>query len=743
MNFTGTNGDDIFPGTSGADNFNMIQGGVDTVSAGGGTDIVDFGATFTAADRVNGGAGEDTVILKGDYSGGLVFGAVTMRYVEKLEMTEGFSYDLTMGDGTLSAGEVMTVSAYGVGFGNTGHYLHFDGSGETSGRFNVSDSYGDDILIGSQGSDSLSMSYGGTDYLDGQGGGDVLMAENNFGAGDVIDGGSGSDIVYFRGLQAGGIALNGGNFQNIETLAISGDFGASFQVADTLLGAGQVLNIDVRGLAAGLSVLFNGSQETDGWFDFYDGASNDFFTGGGSGDLFRADKGGSDIFSGLGGDDVFGMGGALDASDTVFGGAGYDTVDLQGDYSAGVAFGADGLAAIERFVLREGFTYDLTFADMNLGAGESMLISVAGDLGAGNFVHIDASAETTASYTIYESGGNDTLLGGGGNDVVWLNQGGSDQVDAGGGSDTVVIFSADAGVDDIDGGAGTDSLSFYNAVAGAQVSLLAGTFGVGGVAGGAVTQFENVYGSAFADGIIGDAGSNFIDAGQGADTIDGGAGADTMVGGADNDTYAVDNAGDIVSELADGGRDRVNASVDHTLASNVENLTLTGLAAYGLGNDLANSINGNNHENIINGAGGDDLLLGRDGNDILAGSSGADRLYGGNNNDRLSGGNDDDQLYGDSGNDRLDGGTGTDLLTGGDGQDLFKFTTGTGSDTVADFVNGADLIDLTANAAANSFADVQAGMAQVGTDVVITLVADVLTLAGVNVAAIDATDFLF
>ncbi|MFZ2869174.1 calcium-binding protein [Zavarzinia sp.] len=661
MNFTGTINNDSFTGTSSADLFEMAQGGTDIVNGKEGDDQFNFGATLTAADRVIGGDGYDHVTLQGDYSAGLVLASTTLRYVESFEMTSGFSYDITMSNGNLLAGEVMTVSAYGVGFGGSGHYFHFDGSAETDGSFNVSDGYGNDILIGSQGGDSLSMSYGGTDHIDGQGGGDVIMAENNFGAGDFINGGSGSDIVYFRGLQSGTIQINGGNFQNIETLAVVGDHGATFQVADTLLAAGQWLNVDMRSVLAGQTVAFLGSTETDGRFDYYDGAGDDHFTGGGGADLYRGGNGGTDIVSGLGGDDVISFGGDLDGADTIWGGAGYDTFDLTGNLSAGVHFGDDGLVGVERVVLRDGFTYKLFFADGNLNTDEGLLVSSSGNIGAGNYVYLDASAEVDASYTMYDSNGNDTLIGGGGGDVFWSLAGGKDKVVGNGGNDTFVVNGPLDANDSYNGGADIDTVSLYYATKGGVVDLSTGKISIGGVAGGSVTQIENIGGSGYADTLIGNNAANFIDGGAGNDTISGGQGNDDLRGGAGVDTL-------------DGGAK-------------------------------------------------DDILYGDAGNDTLLGGQGLDDLFGGDNTDRL------------------DGGIGNDDLTGGAGRDTFVFATGTGVDTVKDFTNNFDYLDFTASAA-NSFADIQAHMSQVGADVVIAFGTDKFIIENTNIGVLDASDFL-
>ncbi len=156
----------------------------------------------------------------------------------------------------------------------------------------------------------------------------------------------------------------------------------------------------------------------------------------------------------------------------------------------------------------------------------------------------------------------------------------------------------------------------------------------------------NITGTSSADTMLG---------GSGNDTLDGGAGNDELKGGAGNDTYVVDNANDVVLENASAGTDTIQSSVNYTLGTNVENLTLTGEATSGTGNDLANTIVGNDNGNSLNGA---------EGNDTLTGGVGQDTLNGGLGSDSMAGGGGDDTYVVDNANDVVteNGSAGTDTV---------------------------------------------------------------------------------
>jgi Ca2+-binding RTX toxin-like protein len=102
----------------------------------------------------------------------------------------------------------------------------------------------------------------------------------------------------------------------------------------------------------------------------------------------------------------------------------------------------------------------------------------------------------------------------------------------------------------------------------------------------------------------------------------------------------------------------------------------------------------NNPPNVINGTSSDDNLTGTPGNDTINGLEGDDVLIGLRGNDILNGGDDNDILNGGKGFDTLNGGLGDDNLIGGVGSDVFILGAGLGVDTISDFGNAQDTIQL-------------------------------------------------
>jgi Ca2+-binding RTX toxin-like protein len=205
-------------------------------------------------------------------------------------------------------------------------------------------------------------------------------------------------------------------------------------------------------------------------------------------------------------------------------------------------------------------------------------------------------------------GGVDTLEGGGGNDVYRIDQ-----------PDDLVIETDGGGIDLVYSNVGYELAAFVE-----NLTLLDGGPDVDGT------------GNDLANVITGNSSANDIYGRGGNDTLIGGGGNDNLVGGTGNDYYVVDDAGDVVAELAGEGNDTVSVSFSYSIAgdANLENIVLTGSAALSAaGNDGNNTLVGNAAANQLSGGAGSDGLYGGLGDDVLDGGFGADWMVGGSGND--------------------------------------------------------------------------------------------------------------
>ena len=124
-------------------------------------------------------------------------------------------------------------------------------------------------------------------------------------------------------------------------------------------------------------------------------------------------------------------------------------------------------------------------------------------------------------------------------------------------------------------------------------------------------------------------------------------------------------------------------------------------------------------------------LVAGSGNDIITGNAVDNHLAG------------NDELLGSGGDDMLEGGAGDDKLNGGPDGDTFVFAPGNGNDTITDFNDGDDNIDLTAFEDITSFNDLS--LEQQGDNVVIDLSEQgggTIVLSDFVLANLDASDFV-
>jgi serralysin len=298
-------------------------------------------------------------------------------------------------------------------------------------------------------------------------------------------------------------------------------------------------------------------------------------------------------------------------------------------------------------------------------------------------------------------------------------------------------------------GGGNDSI-VYSGARDTNIDLRPATLEYEWGGGGWVSYANGIYGGfTIASGVTienatGGSGNDVLIGNDVANMLIGGAGADTMTGYGGNDLYILDNAGDLIAEADGEGFDQAYTSASYALAAGVslEVLSVNDYAATIAinlaGNEFRQQLFGNAGDNVLNGAGGDDALYGAAGNDTLIGGTGSDYLAGGLGNDLyavdggdlivdavgegfdqayastsyglalgasvevlavndyaattaidlngnefgqqlignagtniLDGGGGADGLYGLGGDDVLIGGTGADFMTGGLGNDLY------------------------------------------------------------------------
>lgn len=562
--------------------------------------------------------------------------------------------------------------------------LAFTGKGAFAGTGNALDN----VILGGAGMNTLS----------GGAGSDRLVGGNG---GNFLDGGTGADTMV------------GGSGDDVYIVDDAGDIvteqpaGGTDEVRTTL--ASYTLGANVENLTYTGSSAFAGTGN----------ALDNVLTGGANGGTLLGGAGNDTLIGGAGNDVLDGGTGA----DKMTGGAGNDTyiVDDAGDVVTELANGGTdevrtALAAYTLSANVENLTYTGTAAFT--GTGNSLNNVITG--GAGNDV-IDGGA------------GADTMIGGAGNDTYVVDNAGDVVTElAGGGTDQVRTTLATYTLTD-----NVENLTYLGGAAFVGTGNALDNVIVGGAAA------DTLSGGAGNDTLMGGGGNDTLIGGAGNDMLDGGTGADTMTGGDGNDTYVVDNAGDIVTELAGGGTDEVRTTLtSYALGANLENLTATGTAAFtGTGNALNNVITGGAGANTLYGGAGNDTLIGGAGNDYLDGGTGNDTMSGGAGNDTyvvdnysdqvielanggtdevdttlsvymlspnienvkylgstnfigmgsasnnvMSGGIGSDYLWGGAGNDTLYGNAGDDVLDGGTGADTMYG--GTGNDTyLVDDVN--------------------------------------------------------
>ncbi len=647
VNGTGNSLNNIITGNGGE---NLLDGasGNDTLIGGLGNDTYITDGNDTIIEAVNGGT--DTVEALVSYT--------MVSNLENLILT-----GTAAADGTGNSGNNMLTgnSAANVLDGGAGNDTLIGGAGDdtylTDGGDTITEAYdGGTDTVQTSISHSLAVNVenlilGGSTSINGTGNGRNNVITGNAAANvlnggtgaDTLIGGAGDDIYTTDGGDTITEAFNGGT----DTVQSS---------------ASLILALNVENLTLIGTVNVNGTGNT----------LHNVITGNAAANILDGGAGADTLIGGLGNDTYI-----VDRLDTITEAAdgGTDTV----------------LSALTYILVANVENVTLTGTENLNGTGNTLNNVITGNGGA-NILNGDTGADT-----LIGGAGDDTYLTDGGDTITEAVDGGTDTVQAlashtladyvenltlkgsvaingtGNSLNNVItgnlaanVLTGGLGADTLIGGYGNDTYVIDSAdtiietaIGGTDTVQVAQTYTLG-------SNLENLtLTSTAAINGTGNAANNTLIGNSAANVLDGGAGTDALIGGLGDDTYITDG-GDTITEGLNGGTDTVQSSATHTLASYVENLTLTGAAGLGgTGNALNNRITGNDGANLLDGSSG---------NDSLSGGDGADSLVGG---------------------------LGMDQLSGGDGADVFIFRAADESanalptaDAIIDFVQGQDRIDL-------------------------------------------------
>ena len=729
-------------GSSSVDTFTFQQteelDAADTIDGNGGIDIIYIENDDEAVGGIGDGVGVATTATLG----------VSVTNVEKLVVSD-LSLDDNAGDVTVNLTAGMTQTAFEV----DGSSLDANVTTTDGERLTVTNA--DNLkltALGGSFSDSLTGG-SGADILTGNGGADTLVGGDG---NDIISGGSGADII------TGGLGvdnLSGGDANDIFLVTDDAAFKVSGGVetvngglgTDTLSfteGAALTLtapelsklySIEKITLASNATVLTFGN-ETFTNLDLGTGSlqittttTNNIVTIDGSavsnGSFLIVDDGANtnlDKFVGGSGDDTFRFKSVtgLSDGDTVTGGAGNDTIQLDNTAAVTAMLDFNEISGVENVTI-------YTSAATGLTAG-ALIITINPNLTAalnkGN-VTIDLSGKNVST-SVFNTGNDDTV------NIDFTIIGGSVADDIAGslGDDTISGGGTLVG-DTLEGGSGNDSIT--------------GNSGADTIVGG--NGNDEGIGGAGNDIINGNDGNDTLAGGDGTDTIEGDAGPDTLTGGAGNDIFKYDlitdssgNTKDTITDfkqstlnattgaqvsngdsislvvtsgaVANGGPtsfilsdkgdvanageavNSMNNSVgsfvfakdndvlyidmdgDSTLNTDDYAFTLTGLDSFH-GADIDVTVSGEDSEvttittldgnDIITTGSAADIINSGAGNDIIVAGAGANIINSGAGNDNITGGAVIDTINAGAGNDIIVGAAGADIITGGTGDDVF------------------------------------------------------------------------
>jgi Ca2+-binding RTX toxin-like protein len=782
----GAGGDDVLLGGAGDDSIGG-DGGNDQIDGGDGNDILRGGA---GDDVVNGGYGDDLAYVTGGTTA-----ADTATDIVNLGYNlqgpgggqENDTDHLVVNYSGLT--DSVALAGYGPSFGSAGAQATITVGGldrlgfSGVGRLTLTTGSGDDKVYAVSKSDLISTGAGNdeiTDYasnvpgrtrIDGGSGIDSAFWVNwedltqsvvfdlNDPRGVTI--GSGESERYLRGIEAVFLATGSGN--DIITLHSSGALenhistwlgsdtvkvyggatsaatgvvtvqlsfgGPDHLIADFSAAIEAVLyeGLSSRGYTSIGGVQRHSYREVE-QLSLTTGSANDTVDGRGSQGVTHV------VSTGAGNDLVYG--GALD--DILDGGEGNDVLNGGGGNDIYVVDSA-GDSVVE-----------------NSGEGtDEVRTALATYSLFGTHVE-NLSALTNAPKDFRGNASDNVVTGGAGGDIFRLQDGGEDTALGGAGNDGFLFGAALSAGDVVDGGAGSgDQLGLQGNYGSFGAGAAGFAFGAGHLAGievlillsGSDTRFGDTAGNSYSynlatldvnvaagqqlvvsfntlradenvtfDGSAETDGSFMTYGGLGTDILTGGQQSDGFYFGADGRFGSgdrVDGRGGSLDQLGlqgdYSGAEAISFGADSM--TGIEMLVLLGAGDNRFGGGSGDGFSYDIVMHDSNVAAGARMYISANtlrtdatltetlDFDGSAETDGFFIVYAGTGADTIVGGQGADEIWGRGGSDRITGGLGADILRGGEGDDVFVYNAvaesgPAGRDTILDFTSGSDRIDL-------------------------------------------------
>jgi len=644
-------GNDTYTGLGGNDSI-LGNDGNDSISGGNGADFVDGGLDN---DTIIGGNGND-IIIGGAGSDSIDAGAGTGDMI-RFNQTGGEAITVNISlIGQVRGGyKTATVATATQGTDSIINFENINGSSNND-SFNIADAatfYAGLFLFASSGNDTIINSvdlYG--PYSNVFASYDALSTNTGFTRGVSVDLQTSTDSL---GRPIGSATDYAGTDSLVGVRGV-----AATSLNDTIYGTGfddrfrpssgnDIMDgrdgfdmVDYGGNSSSQAVSVNlvagrasdGRGGTDTLISIENargGSGNDTLLGDKFSEAFRGNAGNDTIDGGLGSDRIEysdpaatsgvsvnlitgtasdGLGGtdSFTSIENVFGGelndylvgigqGGQSTSRLRGDAGNDTLIGIDGEYVVADYGSQTvGLSVNLASGSVNDGLGGiDSLVNIRGAQMSGNFA--------------------DTIIGTAGND--WLSPSG--------GNDTV------------SGGDGLDIISYDgNPTSGVSVNLAAGRASDGDGGTDSLSGIEGIWVSYSNDTVIGDGQGNLIGLGAGADSADAAAGQDTIsysLGFSPNTSVYVFNEAQnqlsftgVTIDLAAGRATDFGGATDTIL-------------------NFEAAIGSTMHDSIL-GSNGNDVLGGAEGNDTINGGGGGDTIYAGAGDVILGGAGDDVVLVG-------------------------------------------------------------------------------------------------